>query len=136
MLPLNWNPGARQVRSFARIWLPLFVVVAGGLLWRRSGSLEAAGAVWAVGGLTSIVCLASAQAARRVFVGLQVVAYPIGMAVSFVGLAVLFYGVITPFALVMRLGGRDLLRLRRREASSHWVVYEQRDDAERAFRQF
>jgi hypothetical protein len=136
MLPINWNPGAREVRSFARIWLPLFVAVAGAMVWRRAGSLDWAIAVWAGGGVVALGCLASQIVARRVFVGLQVVAYPIGATVSLVGLAALFYLVITPIAWGMRLAGRDPLQVGRTGRSSHWVQYNQVDDPERAFRQF
>lgn len=33
----------------------------------------------------------------------------------------IFFGLFTPIALIMRLGGRDELRLKRRRGSSHWV---------------
>ena len=136
MLPINWKPGAREVRSFARIWLPLFVAVVGTMIWRRAGSLDGAIAAWTGGGVLALACLASERVARRVFVGLQVVAYPIGATVSFVGLAALFYLVITPIAWGMRLAGRDALQLRRTGRPSHWIQYNQADDPERAFRQF
>lgn len=42
--------------------------------------------------------------------------------VSPIALGVIFFGVITPYALVMRLWGRDELLLRRRSArDSYWV---------------
>ena len=42
--------------------------------------------------------------------------------VSPIALGVIFFGVITPYALVMRLFGRDELRLRKRSARpSYWV---------------
>ena len=136
MLPINWNPGAREVRSFARVWLPLFVALAGGMIWRRTGSMNGAIVEWIGGGVLALLCLASERVARRVFVGLQVVAYPIGATVSFVGLGILFYLVITPIAWGMRLAGRDPLQLGRTDRSSYWVQYDQVDDPERSFRQF
>jgi hypothetical protein len=37
-------------------------------------------------------------------------------------MALLFYGTVTPIALLLRLGGKDLLRLRLdREAASYWL---------------
>ncbi len=45
----------------------------------------------------------------------------LGRVVSPIVLAILFFGLITPVALVQRLAGRDELRLRmRRDAASHW----------------
>ena len=136
MLPINWNPAAREVRSFARIWLPLFGAVAGVMVWRRSGSLDLAIGVWAGGAAVAVACLASERVAKRVFVGLQVVAYPIGATVSFIGLSAAFFLVITPLAWLMRRAGRDALHLKRRNEASHWIPYDQSDDPERAFRQF
>jgi hypothetical protein len=42
--------------------------------------------------------------------------------VSEIALVIVFFGVITPYALVMRLFGRDALLLRKRSArQSYWV---------------
>jgi hypothetical protein len=44
----------------------------------------------------------------------------LGRIVSPIVLAVLYYLLISPLAVAMRLGGRDELRLRLRPAESHW----------------
>ena len=45
--------------------------------------------------------------------------------VSPIALAILFYGVVTPTGLLMRLFGKDALRLRfDREAKSYWIARE------------
>jgi ABC-type uncharacterized transport system permease subunit len=136
MLPINRNPSARDLRGFARLWFPLFVAFVGIMLWWRLDAATAAVSVWVAGGLLAVGVLASAPLARRVFVGLQIVTYPIGLVVSTVALAVLFYLVFTPIGLVMRLAGRDPLRLRTRGEPSHWQPYQQDDDVERSLRQF
>lgn len=41
--------------------------------------------------------------------------------VSPIVIGVIFFGVITPYALVMRLAGRDALRLRSGKAASFWL---------------
>jgi hypothetical protein len=52
----------------------------------------------------------------------MLVAFPIGWTVSRVLLAVLFYGLFTPLAVLFRLMRRDLLVLRRpEEQESYWV---------------
>lgn len=45
----------------------------------------------------------------------------LGKVVSPVVLGVIFFLVITPFALVMRLAGRDALRVRKHGARSYWI---------------
>jgi hypothetical protein len=115
MLPINWNPAARELRSFARLWLPLFVAFLGVVLWWRFGAPRAAIGVWAVGAVVSLVALVSTAVARAVFVGLMV---------------------FTPLGWAMRLAGRDPLRLRARGEPTGWQPYRHDDDPERVFRQF
>lgn len=136
MLPINRHPAARQLERFARLWLPLFVAMVGAAAWWRLDSPLAAGAAWVVGGVAVAASLASREVARNVFVGLQTITYPIGFVVSTLALAFLFFVVFTPIGWVMRAVGRDPLRLRARDATSHWIPYEQRDDPEQAFRQY
>ena len=135
MVPINWNPGRRELRSFARLWFPLFVVVLGAMIWWRAESLRGAELAWAVGAVVAVLVLASDKAARWVFLGLIIVTYPIGYVVSTLALAILFYLIFTPIALGMRLAGRDALQLRNRR-TSNWTPYEQVDAPERAFRQY
>lgn len=45
----------------------------------------------------------------------------LGKVVSPIVLGILFFIVITPVALVMRLAGRDALKLRKQNVSSYWV---------------
>jgi hypothetical protein len=71
-----------------------------------------------------------------VFVGLMVITYPIGLVVSTVALALLFYLVFTPLGWGMRLAGRDPLRLRTRGDATQWQPIQQDADARQMFRQF
>ena len=136
MLPINRHPERRELRRFTRVWLPLFVAAAGAVAWWRFDSLLPASVVWGVGGVLLIAALSSEEAARIVFVGLQTIAYPIGLLVSTAALAFLFYVVFTPMGWIMRRTGRDALRLRARGEKSHWIPYKHTDDVDRAFRQY
>jgi len=49
----------------------------------------------------------------------------LGMIVSPIVLGLIFFALFTPIALFMRLFGRDELRLRLREKSTHWVRREE-----------
>jgi hypothetical protein len=136
MLPINWSPGARELRSFSRLWLPLFVVVIGAMLRWRYHLPEAALWGWGIGAAVALAVLADRRIARAVFVGLMVVTYPIGLVVSTVALGLLFYLVFTPLGWGMRLSGRDPLRLSTRRQASQWQAVTQDDDPQRIFRQF
>ncbi len=136
MIRVNRTPSPETLRQFAWIVLPAFVALFGALLWWRSGNLANAAVAWGIGAVVALAAVSSREVARQLFVGLQVVTYPIGLLVSTVVLAFLFYAVFTPLAVVMRLAGRDALRLQQRDASTNWVPYEQKDDPADAFRQY
>ena len=45
----------------------------------------------------------------------------LGMIVSPILLGIIFFGLITPIAIIMRLSGRDELKLKLTQKSSHWI---------------
>ena len=45
----------------------------------------------------------------------------LGMVVSPIVLGVIFFGLFTPIAMLMRLSGRDELRLKYAQKESHWI---------------
>ena len=136
MLPINRNPSTLELNRFRRVWLPLFVVGAGGVAWWQFGSPLTGAAIWAVGAVLVALGLSSVEHGRTLFVGLQTVTYPIGLVVSTIALLVLFYMVFTPIGWLMRLMGRDPLRLHARDERSNWVPYHEDHTAQRAFRQY
>jgi hypothetical protein len=74
---------------------------------------------------------------RPVYVGWMYAVYPIGWTISHVMMIVMFYGVLTPVGLIMRLLGRDPLeRAFDRSASTYWIAHDPGSDPERYFRQF
>jgi ABC-type sugar transport system permease subunit len=135
MLPINRHPSASELRSFSRLWLPLFVVVVGALAWWRLESPATAITLWIVGGTPAALALRSPEAARQIFVGLQTLTYPIALVVSTLALATLFYAVFTPIGWVLRLTGHDPLQLRRGKRS-RWIPYTRKDDAADAMKQY
>ena len=46
----------------------------------------------------------------------------LGMIVSPIVLGIIFFGLFTPIALLMRLSGRDELRLKFKSKTSHWIL--------------
>jgi Saxitoxin biosynthesis operon protein SxtJ len=136
MLPINRNPSVRELNRFCRLWLPLFVLAAGGFGWWQLESPVTALGVWAIGVVLVAIGLSSPEHGRTLFVGLQTITYPIGLVVSTIALLTLFYAVFTPLGWAMRLIGRDPLRLRARAQPSNWVPHHDDHSAERAFRQY
>ncbi len=72
--------------------------------------------------LSGVLSLVWPAANRPLYVGLAVVAFPIGFVVSYVIMGALFYLLIAPVGLVFRLFGRDPLDRRfLPEAKTYWV---------------
>jgi hypothetical protein len=138
MIAINRHPSRRQLWWFAGLWLPLAGATAGRVLLWRAHTPRAAMAVWIATGVATLAALLNRPVARAFFVFLSYVTFPIGFVVSWTALALLYFVVLTPLGVVMRLGGRDPLCLTRNDRiPSYW---RERDtdasDRTRAFRQF
>jgi ABC-type uncharacterized transport system permease subunit len=83
-----------------------------------------------------VAAIARRSVARAMFVALQVVTFPVAVLTSTFVLGVIYYLVVTPIGLALRLTGRDALNLKGRGADSLWVPVHDRKDLERSFRQF
>lgn len=76
-------------------------------------------------------------AVRWFFVAWMIAAFPIGWVLSQVMLFLMFFGIITPVALLFRLQGRDLLRRKPAPAeTTFWSVKETPHDVRRYFSQY
>jgi len=131
MINVNLSPERSVLRQFAWfgvVGLPVFaafvVKMATGMQWGDP-------ALW--GHLAVLVVAAVAVLAviafelgvdalsRALFVALSVVAIPVGFVISHVLIAGVYYLVLTPIGLALRLTGRDMLgRKLDRQATSYW----------------
>ncbi|HUP21998.1 MAG TPA: SxtJ family membrane protein, partial [Thermoanaerobaculia bacterium] len=136
LIELDRNPPARVLRLFGGVWLPLFLAIAGGLVWRGGGNPATSWVLWGVAALSIVVALARPAWLRWLYVGLMVVTWPIGWVLSLVVLALIYYGVITTAGLALRVFGKDPLRKRGSPAvASYWRSRRAPADVERYFRQ-
>ena len=91
----------------------------------------------ALGALTGLLSLVWPAGNRPLYVGLALVAFPIGFVVSYVIMGALFYLLIAPLGLVFRLFGRDPLDRRfLPEAKTYWVDAGRERPSESYFKQF
>jgi len=128
-------PTRRTLRQFAGLSLIIF----GGGALLRVVALKFGWETWflaALAGWLGVVGLLAPSAIQPIYRGWMMAVFPISWLVSKVLLAVVFFVVFTPVALVFRLVGRDALHLRRRAQASYWTDRPQVDDAGRYLRQF
>ena len=136
VIEINKNPSRRDLLWFGLL-LPVFCAIVGVLVWRRTGSLTSATALWAVGGTVSVLFALWPASRRRIYVGWMHAVYPIGWTVSRLLLGVVYFVVITPIGVALRILGRDLLeRPFDRAAATYWVRHNPAGRTERYLRQF
>ena len=135
MLDINKNPTRRDLLVFAAL-LPVVFAVVGALRWHAGSSREAL-VWWIVGIAVSCIAFIVEPARRRLYVAWTYAIYPVAWTVSLAILAVSYFLVATPIALVLRALGKDpLQRSFDKSTQSYWIGRERKHDAERYFRQF
>ena len=137
IITFNGNPSDRDLRQFAAIWLQLLSLVIGAFIYSASGSMVAAGVVVGVSAIAGAIGYARPAFMRPIFLMWMAAAYPIGWTISHVLLAAIYYLIVTPIGLVMRLVRYDPMQRRfDRTAHSYWVSIEPVANAQSYFRQF
>jgi len=137
VIEVNRNPTRRQLNQFGFIWLGFLAFFGALATWRWEA--PAVGTVlWAAAVVVPVLGWLWLGFMRAVFVGMSYAAWPIGFVVSHVVLALVYYGVLTPIGLAMRLVGYDPMRRRfEPDADSYWIERDSTPvDAGRYFRQF
>ena len=145
LVDINLDPDVHTLRQFGFIALGGFLVLAA-LAWFETaifafGLGEArttvAGVLAGLGVWAALVSLIWPKANKPLFVGLSIVAFPIGFVLSYVILGTLFFLVIGPIGVVMRLVGRDPMHRRYdANAPSYWTPYNGQRPNESYFKQF
>ena len=130
------NPSAKMLRQFAVGWLVFFLGLGA---WQYLGQGPSMLAFWfcPVAVIGAALGWFAPPIFRWVFVVWMWLAFPFGWLISQMALAILFYGVITPVALLFRIRGRDRLRrFKPGNASSFWMAKETPADVRRYFRPY
>ena len=146
LIEINWKPDTRRLWVFGAVALAVFALLAawiyvtgriGGFEVGEFAALAASVFLWILAAACGLLALMAPAALRPLYVGLSLATAPIGLVVSFLLLAMVFYGVLTPIGLVMRWMGRDPLGRRfDPQARGYWVARRRVDDIKRYFRQF
>ncbi len=137
LIEVNWKPEPKDLRNFGKIALIASCLIAGLLYFIKGLAIQWVFVIIAAGlliFLSSLVCLGIT---RLIYIALTAVTLPIGLAISFIVLAVFYFLVITPVGLVFRLIGRDSMKRKfDPDADSYWVAHRPSKKLERYFHQF
>jgi hypothetical protein len=129
------SPSRSELRWFGAVVFGAFALLGAVLAWR----FEAPGAARILVGVgLGFALLYQAVPPLRIplWMAWMTLFAPVGWLVSHALLAVIYFGLVTPLGLVMRLLRRDRLGLRpRRGTTSFWSEHDPASDVGRYFRQ-
>ncbi len=140
---INWRPDRAELRKFARsliIGFPCIAVVFYLVSAVKAHAMpEVTGfAVLGIGGLdVGLLCLFVPIVARPLYYVWYGLSACIGIVMANLLFCLMFYGLFAPVGALMRLFGRDPLRLKwQRNATSHWQDAEPPRPARQYFSQY
>ncbi len=110
LIRINRKPSPKDLRVFSALWL-IFLLALGAIAFSKGyekAAIAACALSIGIGGLG----LVFPRSARPVYIGAMYATFPIGFALSHLILAVIYFLLLTPIGLVMRLMGRDPLHRR------------------------
>ena len=130
------HPSAKELRWFGSI-LFAFLVTVGGIARFQFDAPTVSLAIWAFG-VALCGSYALARPLRRpVYLVWVYMTLPIGWVLSLMLLGVVYFAVVTPIAVVLRLvRGEPLARKPDSTAGSYWELRAQEQDLRRYFKQF
>ena len=137
LVSLIFNPAEKRTQLLG-VLLPALCAaigwpVAKGLL----GKSDMAITIFSIGTCASLAALIFPAFARKLYLGWMLAALPIGWSISHALLAVLYYMVVTPIALIMRMLGHDPLNRRiDKTRESYWAQHPSSIESSRYFRQY
>jgi hypothetical protein len=136
LITVNTNPTRRELRQFGFIWLA-FLLFFGLVAWFKIGNHPLAQGLWITAVVVPLIGWFVPAFMKLVFVGMSYAAFPIGFVVSHIILAVVYYLVLTPIGILMRLLGYDPMRRELEpDVDSYWIEREPHPDPKQYFRQY
>jgi hypothetical protein len=136
MMPINWKPERKTLVEFSEAGMFLMGMIAAPLAYFRGHPMLAA-SFWILAVVGRLVGFLRPEWLKPVFLGLTLASWPIGWVVSKVALALLYFLVFTPIALIFRIKGRDALqRSFDPKASTYWEPYRPNRGLDRYLRPF
>jgi hypothetical protein len=136
LIKINENPSRRELRQFAALWLPLLTVVIALIVYAATKTVNVPIGLVAGGVIVGAIGVAKPAFIHPVYLLWMYATYPIGWVISHVILAVIFFGIFTPVAFVMKLVGYDPMRRRLDAARSDWVPVGPAEEKRKYFKQF
>jgi Na+/proline symporter len=136
MIEIKKDPSRKELAWFGLLLL-CFCGIIGALLYWKFDKPAAARIVWISGAALALIYYVIPPLRRPIFLGWMYAAFPIGFVISYVLMAIIYYAVVTPIGVIMRILGRDsMCRRFDGDAASYWHERRAEEAQDRYFRQF
>jgi len=137
LLEVDWHPSSRMLRQFAGFAL-IFALLFGLILHYKWGlSWRVAYWTWAIGAGVCLLGQCAPKAVLPVYILLMAIALPIGAVISNLLMIAIYFVILTPIGLLLRLFRYDPMhRTFLPDQSSYWVVHQPFKDVQRYFHQY
>jgi len=132
---VKWQPDARELRRFAIAMLVGFFVLGALSAWRAKGIGTGSIVLWSSGALLAVAALVP-KLGRIAYLAVYLPTSIIGYVVSNVMLTLMFFLVITPLGMILKLMGKDLLQQRRPRRTTQWTPVKETKTEDSYYRQF
>ena len=129
-MKINKNPSSKELRQFLGMWIVAVSAFGGLALWRHHPSL--AHGAWIVAAVIGAPGLIISAVGRGVYRIWMTFAFGINYVVTRVLLTLVYCGILTPLAILFKLVGRDVLRIKKPSPNvqSYWDVHPRISDVE------
>ena len=128
------DTSSKEIRKFGLV-IAIALGVIGSFVYVKFGNFDVVGWLWGIGLLFLILGFILPSVLRPVYRIWMLLAYFIGGIVSRVILTLLFYVVLTPTGLVLRLFGKDVLDQRfEKDRESYWIKKDLTDHTKDQYR--
>jgi Saxitoxin biosynthesis operon protein SxtJ len=120
LVHINWRPDAKELRKFGITVLIGFAII-GLVVFFTAKTPASACWLWGIGAVFGLSGLTGTVIALPFYFIWMGIAFVIGNIMSRVIMFLIYFGVVTPLGFIMRLTGRDRLRLKKSKGASYWV---------------
>ena len=136
VIEINRKPSRRDLKWFGFI-LPVFFGIVGSVAFFRFDAARVATVVWSAGAALAVLYATIPPFRIPMYLGWMHLFFPLGWTISNLVLVVLYFLVVTPIGLILRLFRYDpLARRRDPEATTYWTEHRTGKEPSRYLRQF
>lgn len=126
-MKINSNPSVQEVRKFATVWMAAAALAGGLFFWRHHPSI--ARVFWTASACVGLSGILAVPVARQFYRGWMSLAAAINLVITRLLLILIYWGVMTPLALVFKITGRDALKLKKSKSdATYWRDLEKLTD--------